>query len=267
MIIIIQVVLYCNNYQIDCVRVQEQTKTIAQHLTNSIPYLLICKKYTKLKVKRIEANMFNIMKIMTMTMMILISACSCVLGNTHATFIHQNVKRIAFQKVPGAVISTRSRSKSPKQFFLSFGSSNENNSHDDDNENNMIKPNSLMDMDVIIYTMKNDSKQIPYLGAIQEDSTLAPLSAWTTEPAFGNYIECVVHEDDRWIKELNLENIMVRRLLSEDAISYGSRQVGGGKGLGNPHGEESELVYYVDNNFLEEENVDIPIKPDLEILW
>lgn len=36
-------------------------------------------------------------------------------------------------------------------------------------------------------------------------------------------------------------------------------------GPGNPHGEESELCYYVDQSALD--NVNIVIKPQLEIFW
>ena len=35
--------------------------------------------------------------------------------------------------------------------------------------------------------------------------------------------------------------------------SFGSRQVGGGKGSGNPHGEEGELLYYIDRNVVKSE--------------
>jgi hypothetical protein len=106
-----------------------------------------------------------------------------------------------------------------------------------------------------------------YLGAVQEDETLAPLSAWTKEPAFGNSIEFIVDEKDRWMEDLKLENVNIISILGEDVISYSSRQVGGGKGPGNPHGEESELVYYVDNKVIEDNSIDIILKPELEILW
>lgn len=36
-------------------------------------------------------------------------------------------------------------------------------------------------------------------------------------------------------------------------------------GPGNPHGEESELCYYVDQSALD--NVSVVIKPELEIFW
>ena len=63
------------------------------------------------------------------------------------------------------------------------------------------------------------------------------------------------------------ENLIIHSVLDESLISYGSRQVNGGKGPGNPHGEESELVYYVDRDVLTSNDVDIVIKPELEILW
>mmetsp|Transcript_18624 Transcript_18624/g.21513 ORF Transcript_18624/g.21513 Transcript_18624/m.21513 type:complete len:215 (+) Transcript_18624:146-790(+) len=160
-----------------------------------------------------------------------------------------------------------------KTTHVAFMSSSVNNDNSSDNEQkqveskNNIDPESLIDMDIIFFVKKDDPSQKQYVGAIQEDSTLAPLSAWTIEPAFGNSIEFVVDEEDRWMKELEFDNIEVKMLLSEDLISYGSRQVGGGKGPGNPHGEESELIYYIENEILQRENAEISIKPGLEILW
>ena len=135
-----------------------------------------------------------------------------------------------------------------------------------------IDPSTLMDMDIVLYTTTSNDF---FLGAIQEDSTLAPLSAWTLENAFNTeddpVVEFVVDEEDRWNPDLDLwdkdKNLRIVDVLEEPYISYGSRQVGGGKGLGNPHGEESELVYYVDRTLLEERGVEIVLKPDLEILW
>lgn len=152
----------------------------------------------------------------------------------------------------------------------SFSIFSQNNDDNDLNNEKSIDPSTLFDMDIIIYKIKNDNKNQSYIGAIQEDMTLAPLSAWTTEPAFGTSIEFVVDEEDRWKKELEFDNIVILELLTndeEEVFSYGSRQVGGGKGPGNPHGEESELIYYVENQVLDDGEVDIPIKPELEILW
>lgn len=41
----------------------------------------------------------------------------------------------------------------------------------------------------------------------------------------------------------------------------------GCKNLDNPHGEESELLYYIDRKCVEEYSMDTIVKPDLEILW
>jgi hypothetical protein len=105
------------------------------------------------------------------------------------------------------------------------------------------------------------------LGAMQEDGTLAPLSAWTDEFAFGEMMEFLVDEEDRWKEELEFDNVIIHHLLREDVMSYGSRQVGGGKGPGNPHGEESELVYYIDSKVMAENSINVVLKPELELLW
>ncbi|KAL3921137.1 MAG: hypothetical protein SGILL_002908 [Bacillariaceae sp.] len=137
-------------------------------------------------------------------------------------------------------------------------------------------------MDVVIYSMKsnedennkdndndsNNSKPKFYFGAMQEDGILSPLSAWTTEPAFGDSIEFLVDESDRFLLAHMMEDdskIQLHRLLSEEELSYGSRQCH--RGVGNPHGEESELLYYVEQDVIDKFGVQVVIKPDLEILW
>ena len=121
----------------------------------------------------------------------------------------------------------------------------------------------LMEMDVVIYSEK-DNLDTKYIGAIQEDGTLSPLSAWSTEPVYDEAIELIVDEEDRF-PGLQGDQVIVHSVIPEKSLSYSSRQVGGGKGPGNPHGEESELLYYVDQGLLE--GIDIRINPDLEILW
>jgi hypothetical protein len=125
---------------------------------------------------------------------------------------------------------------------------------------------SLLVMDVVIYRDESTgtSTGTPKLGAMQEDGTIAPLSAWTTESAFGDSIEFVVDEEQRF-PGLTSERAKVIQVLAEGAIGYGSRQVGGGKGPGNPHGEESELLYYVDRRVLD--GIEFEVNPNLEILW
>mmetsp|Transcript_29545 Transcript_29545/g.81212 ORF Transcript_29545/g.81212 Transcript_29545/m.81212 type:complete len:181 (-) Transcript_29545:1668-2210(-) len=135
-----------------------------------------------------------------------------------------------------------------------------------------IELESLMDMDVVFYSNGNsgDEKAANIerklkIGAVQEDGTLLPLSAWSDEPAFANSIEFVVDEEDRIPGGLDSEQITIESIVPEESLSYGSRQVGGGKGPGNPHGEESELLYYVDQELLQ--NIEVTVKPELEILW
>ena len=121
---------------------------------------------------------------------------------------------------------------------------------------------SLVDMDIVLFVRHGGEKQ--ELGAIQGDGTLAPLSAWTLEPAYDDIIEFVVDEDLRF-PGITATQVEIIKVLDECVIGYGSRQVGGGKGPKNPHGEESELLYYVDREALD--NVDLVVNPGLEINW
>ena len=99
---------------------------------------------------------------------------------------------------------------------------------------------------------------------------MSPVSAWSLESAFASgssdSIEFLVDEEDRF-PGLTADDIVIVSVVDESRIGYGSRQVGGGKGPGNPHGEESELLYYVERSVIEEDEVDVVIKPELEILW
>eukprot|EP00978_Attheya_sp_CCMP212_P029640 scaffold105970_cov43-Attheya_sp.AAC.1 len=72
-----------------------------------------------------------------------------------------------------------------------------------DDEEEGIDFDSLMDMDIVLYRrrekVKEEEPSLLELGALQEDGTLAPLSAWTMESAFSgeNYsIEFLVDEED-----------------------------------------------------------------------
>lgn len=189
---------------------------------------------------------------------LLIATCSAfrIFPTNHSSRAH----RRAFRE-----LEAFGSNSSHRQYTQLFSTSH-------DNKEPMIDPSTLMDMDIVLYT--TTSNKI-FIGAIQEDSTLAPLSAWTLENAFYTeddpVIEFVVDEEDRWNPDLDLwdkdKTLRIVGVLEEPCISYGSRQVGGGKGPGNPHGEESELVYYIDKTLLEERDVEIVLKPELEILW
>jgi len=154
-----------------------------------------------------------------------------------------------------------------------------------------VKINDLNDMDVVIYSLvdnddDDDHVDRLYLGALQDDGSLSPLSAWTDEPAFGDSIEFLVDEVDRFSltreteeqrnndennnnNNNNNENktniIRIHHLLSEAEVSYSARQCP--RGVHNPHGEESERLYYVDQELIDQFRVTMKIKPELEILW
>ena len=140
----------------------------------------------------------------------------------------------------------------------------------DDDTNNGVNFDSLLDMDVVLFKRRNDEDEKLEIGAMQEDGTVSPVSAWSLESAFASgssdSIEFLVDEEDRF-PGLTADDIVIVSVVDESLIGYGSRQVGGGKGPGNPHGEESELLYYVERSVIEEDEVDVVIKPELEILW
>lgn len=125
---------------------------------------------------------------------------------------------------------------------------------------------SLMDMDVIIFSLSKDDEHCKkQLGAIQEDGSVAPLSVWTEEIVFGDsYLEFLVDDKDRF-PGLQASDIVIHSIVPEESLSYGSRQVGGGMGPGNPHGEESEMCYYVSQRVLE--GIELSVRPELEIFW
>jgi hypothetical protein len=167
--------------------------------------------------------------------------------------------------VEGFLSPPFSRQTSTKSFNEEYLSRHFNSA---DSTNDGIDPNTLMDMDIVVFSSRSDTAaSVLQLGAIQEDGTLAPLSAWTEEFAFGEAIEFLVDEEDRWMKELEFDNIIIHRVLGQDLMSYGSRQVGGGKGPGNPHGEESEQLYYIEKKVMTDNSISVVMKPELEIQW
>ncbi len=146
---------------------------------------------------------------------------------------------------------------------------------------------SLMVMDVVLFQRRapnENSNTLLELGAVQENKNVAPLSTWTLESAYttstnNDMLQFVVDENDIF-PGLSASEMQVWMVLDGSVISYGSRQVGGGKGPGNPHGEESELIYYIDRNVVErkyvrklcdndaeELSVDVVVNPKLEHLW
>ena len=140
----------------------------------------------------------------------------------------------------------------------------------DDDANNGVHFDSLLDMDVVLFRRNGEDEKLE-IGAMQEDGTVSPVSAWSLESVFASgssdSIEFLVDEEDRF-PGLTADDIVIVSVVDELLIGYGSRQVGGGKGPGNPHGEESELLYYIERSVIEgDHQVDVVIKPELEILW
>ena len=144
-----------------------------------------------------------------------------------------------------------------------------------------------MVMDVVLFHRKTSSPQSKLeLGAVQENGNVAPLSTWTLESAYetpaNDMMEFVVDEEDLF-PGLPAEECTVLMVLDGSVMGYGSRQVGGGKGPGNPHGEESEMLYYVDRGVVEgmyegdggssgdgeggEMKIDVVVNPNLEHIW
>lgn len=159
----------------------------------------------------------------------------------------------AFGVVP-ALATTPRREILRRSFVLSMST---------ETQNDEVSFESLIDMDVVIYSHEEDETQTQYLGALQENGSLAPLSAWTTEPAFGESLEFLVDEEDRF--SLDVSKVKLHCILDQSELSYGSRQCQ--RGVGNPHGEESELLYYVEQKVVDKFGIEVVIKPDLEILW
>lgn len=162
-------------------------------------------------------------------------------------------------------------------------------SHDDDSENASI--GSIISISGL------------EIGAVQENRNILPLSTWTLDSAYtsktNDMMVFVVDEEHHHTNTngLSTDDIVVLDIPSLNdggsAVGFGSRQVGGGKGPGNPHGEEGELLYYIDRTIVEGEyrvvmnsndntmyrdegendndveliTIDVVLNPRLEHLW
>ena len=171
----------------------------------------------------------------------------------------------------------------PSSVRLSEGSSDATSTEEIPTGSCTVKISDLNDMDVVVYSLLDDSEEKLCLGALQEDGVLSPLSAWTDEPAFGDSLEFLVDEVDRFVLQEQTNDqreadgidangngkegntIRIHHLLSEEEVSYGQRQCA--RGVHNPHGEESELLYYVDQQIIDRFEIGMELKPELETLW
>lgn len=87
-----------------------------------------------------------------------------------------------------------------------------------------------MQMDVVVISEHTES-EVKKLAAVQEDGRLALLSVWTTEPVFGDSLEFLVAEEDLF-PGFDPAEVILHSIIPETALSYGSRQVGGGTNYG-----------------------------------
>jgi len=135
-----------------------------------------------------------------------------------------------------------------------------------------ISFDELMEMDVVVFSLQEgDDSNAPQprrqLGAVQEDGRVAPLCVWTAEPAFDSSLEFLVDEEDL-PGFAAADNVRIHSIVPQELLSFGSRQVGGGMGPGNPHGEESERLYYIDRSVIDgDDDIEVVVKPELEIFW
>ena len=167
--------------------------------------------------------------------------------------------------------------RSRRQMVKIWQNYGKKNNNDDDNDDEITMEtsgdvavpdfDSLIDMDVVVYSFVDDPLKEKRFAAVQEDGILSPLSVWTTECAFGNSMEFLVDEEERFklADDVESRRIELHYLIDESSLSYGSRQCQ--RGVSNPHGEENELLYYIDKDVIERFDAKFDVKPELEILW
>eukprot|EP00535_Pseudo-nitzschia_heimii_P010666 CAMPEP_0197177616 /NCGR_PEP_ID=MMETSP1423-20130617/3163_1 /TAXON_ID=476441 /ORGANISM="Pseudo-nitzschia heimii, Strain UNC1101" /LENGTH=287 /DNA_ID=CAMNT_0042627191 /DNA_START=111 /DNA_END=974 /DNA_ORIENTATION=+ len=192
----------------------------------------------------------------------------------------------------------RRRHHRPSSVLLRESPSDAATASAEEESRGVVRISDLNDMDVVVYSLPggegnddDDGDEELRLGALQEDGVLSPLSAWTDEFAFGESIELLVDEEDRFALRQRTSDqreaegtivdgdadgdtrddddddhpIRIHHLLSEEEVSYGQRQCA--RGVHNPHGEESELLYYVDQRIIDRFGIGMELKPELETLF
>jgi len=221
---------------------------------------------------KVLRNIFNVLNI------VLIIVCYCreycvgytsLSGNTHYRL---NTFGIHSQNRPNGPNRRACVSGRKRELFLS--------SSDSVSQSEDIDFESLMEMDIVLFSRASDNNKDDSesnsstsleIGAIQEDGSLASLCVWTNElfgdvddSENGGSMEFLVDEEAEVVV---INDVSIISLLPETDFYYGSRQVGGGMGPGNPHGELSEMLYYIDKQVIVENAVKFEVRPDLEIFW
>jgi hypothetical protein len=108
--------------------------------------------------------------------------------------------------------------------------------------------------DIVVYTLnrpRSDGK-IEALGVVLDNGTVQPL--------------CVVSEASSeylWDDAEPVSSTLILRQL-DAKIFYGQRQIGGGRGPGNPHGEESEDVFEIIDKL--PSDIFVPCRPNRDML-
>merc|ERR1712185_455049 len=107
-----------------------------------------------------------------------------------------------------------------------------------------------MPSDIILYRANKGGDNTLRLGSIDDREMVVPLCTWSTQhhavlssPSAASStedIELVWDESDDAAEEVPLADVSVVHVLDYGIVDVGARQVGGGQGVGNPHGEHSE---------------------------
>ena len=135
----------------------------------------------------------------------------------------------------------------------------------------------LLPSSLVVYTSASNPN--PVLGCVCEYSVLQPLCTYDT--AFHSSLLSTTppHDDvdddlkvslvwDEDLPSTPLSSAVIKLELDPDDADLSARQVGGGQGLGNPHGEHCEDVYIFGasrlREILEGEGVGIRLVPERE---
>ena len=120
-------------------------------------------------------------------------------------------------------------------------------------ESPSVEPWDVVEYDLMESAPEDDKTQ--GLGVVLEDGSIQPLCIWQAGST-----EFVWDED--------LDPVASSRVLSVidmDQVFQSTRQVGGGMGPLNPHGEESEDVFIIDTALAP--STRIVLREDREIFW
>ena len=109
------------------------------------------------------------------------------------------------------------------------------------------------EFDVVEYS-RNETASVVELGVIR-DGSLQPLCCWQE----ADPVELVWDEDEEPLETVHTVHNAV------DAFPQ-QRLIDGGLGPNNPHGEESEDVYFVDRSDLSKDTV-VALREDREVWW